>query len=121
SGGPNFLGAKYGPFKVADDPNTPNFRVRDVALPDGLATGRYLERGGLRGEVDQLLRINDERVGDPALSLDEFYKQGQRLITSAQAQAAFNIHSESEKVRDLYGRTTLGQRALLARRLVEAG
>src|ERR1700738_2129509 len=31
--GPNFLGAKYAPFVVADYPNTPGFRVLDVALP----------------------------------------------------------------------------------------
>ena len=35
SGGPNFLGAKYAPFVVADDPNRKDFRVRDVALPAG--------------------------------------------------------------------------------------
>ncbi len=28
SGGPNFLGAKYAPFVVSNDPNHPNFRVR---------------------------------------------------------------------------------------------
>src|SRR5437016_3479284 len=32
SGGPNFLGARYAPFVVAEDPGKPNFRVRDVAL-----------------------------------------------------------------------------------------
>src|SRR5436305_357703 len=33
SGGPNFLGAKYAPFVVPDDPNSASFRVRDVAPP----------------------------------------------------------------------------------------
>ena len=41
SGGPNFLGAKYAPFVVADDPNSKNFRVRDVALPEGLTDDRF--------------------------------------------------------------------------------
>src|SRR5207248_5451286 len=36
SGGPNFLGARYAPFVVGDNPNAPGFRVRDVALPDRL-------------------------------------------------------------------------------------
>src|SRR5581483_665620 len=40
SGGPNFLGARYAPFVVGDNPNTPGFRVRDVALPAGLDGGR---------------------------------------------------------------------------------
>ena len=42
-------------------------------------------------------------------------------MTSPQAQKAFDIHSEPDKVRDAYGRNAFGQRALLARRLVEAG
>ena len=33
SGGPNFLGAKYAPFVVPDNPNRTDFRVRDVAPP----------------------------------------------------------------------------------------
>ena len=42
SGGPNFLGAKYAPFVVPDNPNRSDFRVRDVAPPRGLddAAGR---------------------------------------------------------------------------------
>src|SRR6266481_818817 len=39
SGGPNFLGAKYAPFVVSDNPNSTDFRVRDVALPPGLTEG----------------------------------------------------------------------------------
>jgi uncharacterized protein (DUF1501 family) len=121
SGGPNFLGAKYAPFVVPDNPNSSSFRVRDVALPEGLSGDRFLGRKDLRGEVDRLLRINDEAAGDPVLAVDEFYQQGYQLITSREAQAAFDIHSEPDKTRDRYGRDTFGQRALLARRLVEAG
>ncbi len=36
SGGPNFLGSKYAPFIVPDDPNRSGFRVRDVTIPSGL-------------------------------------------------------------------------------------
>lgn len=121
SGGPNFLGAKYAPFVVADNPNTPGFRVRDVALPAGLSGERFLGRKELRGQVDKLVRIADKAAGDPVPALDEFYQQGYQLITSREAQGAFDIHSESDKVRDKYGRNPFGQRALLARRLVEAG
>ena len=49
SGGPNFLGAKYAPFVVPDDPNSSSFRVRDVALPNGLETNRFDSRRGIRG------------------------------------------------------------------------
>src|SRR5260370_27540627 len=42
-------------------------------------------------------------------------------MASKEAQAAFDLQREPERVRDSYGRTPFGQRALLARRLVEAG
>jgi hypothetical protein len=121
SGGPNFLGAKHAPFVVSDDPNSGNFRVGDVALPSGLASERFLSRQQIRSDIDRLVRIADEAAADPVTSLDEYYEQGYSLITSKESQQAFDISQESEKVRDAYGRNSFGQRALLARRLVEAG
>ncbi len=121
SGGPNFLGAKYAPFVVGDDPSKQNFRVRDVALPTGLSEGRFSSRRSLRADLDTMARFNDPAAGDPVVSQDSYVQQGYDLVTSASAQAAFDISRESDRVRDRYGRNPLGQRALLARRLVEAG
>ncbi len=121
SGGPNFLGSRYAPFVVPDDPNSSSFRVRDVTIPSGLAEGRYEDRMEIRRNVDKLLRIEDAAAGDPTIAADEFYEQGMQLVTSQQAQEAFDIHRESGPVRTAYGRHPFGQRALLARRLVEAG
>lgn len=121
SGGPNFLGAKYAPFVVPDDPNNSSFRVRDVALPAGLEPDRFLSRRNVRLNVDRLPRIENEAAGDPVSALDEYYEQGYKLVLSPESQAAFDIHRENEKVRNQYGRNSFGQRALLARRLVEAG
>ncbi len=121
SGGPNFLGAKYAPFVADGDPNSPSFRIRDVALPSGMTEGRFADRTDLRAEVDRFQRILDKTAGDPAVELDDHYKQAAELMSSKEAQAAFEINREPEKVRDRYGRNSFGQRALLARRLVEAG
>jgi hypothetical protein len=121
SGGPNFLGAQYAPFVVPDDPNSQQFRVRDVALPNGLDQLRFDRRQVVRKQVDQLVRITDAAAADPVKALDEYYGQSRDLMLSEKAQAAFNIHSEDPKVREAYGRNSFGQRALLARRLVEAG
>ena len=104
SGGPNFLGARYAPFVVADDPSNENFRVRDVALPNGLTGERFGARRDLRQSVDQLLRIADKKAGDPVNSIDQFYQQGYQLVTSPAAQQAFDIHQEPDKIRDRYGR-----------------
>jgi hypothetical protein len=121
SGGPNFLGAKYAPFVVDGDPNSPSFRVRDVALPSGITAGRFADRSDLRADVDRFQRYLDKTAGDPAVALDEHYVQAADLMRSKQAQAAFDIAQEPTAIRDRYGRNGLGQRALLARRLVEAG
>jgi hypothetical protein len=121
SGGPNFLGAKYAPFVVGGDPNNKHFRVRDVELPNGINDDRFQSRRDLRHLVDRLPRFSDPATADPVVAVDEFFQQGVELITTPEAQKAFDIHSESDATRDAYGRNSFGQRALLARRLVQAG
>ena len=121
SGGPNFLGSKFAPLLIANNPNNPDFQLPDVTLPPGLATGRAHSRAALRRSLDNLERIADAAAGDPARGLDSFHDQAQRLIASPLARRAFDIESEPERTRDLYGRTMVGQQCLLARRLVEAG
>lgn len=121
SGGPNFLGARYAPFVVSDNPNSTDFRVRDVNLPRGLAGERFDNRREVRTELDRLRRFRDAAAGDPVLGLDDHYHQAYELVTSPQAQAAFDIQRESASVRERYGRNPFAQRLLLARRLVEAG
>ena len=121
SGGPNFLGARHAPFVVSDDPNEKSFRVRDVTIPKELEGGRELRRRQLRKEVDSLLRFSDRAAGDPVLGADENFQQAVSLISSSAAQRAFQIDREPDRVRDAFGRTAFGQRALFARRLVEAG
>ena len=121
SGGPNFLGAKYAPFVVPDDPNRDKFQVRDVALPSDLATDRFDHRTDLRSKIDRMMRLNDEAAADPVSAFDEYFQQGYNLVTSPEAQAAFDIDQESDDMRDRYGRDSFGQRCLLARRLVETG
>lgn len=121
SGGPNFLGAKYAPFVVGGDPNNKHFRVRDVELPSGITDDRFGARRDLRHLVDRLPRFSDPATADPVVAVDEFFQQGIELITTPEAQKAFDIQTESDATRDAYGRNSFGQRALLARRLVEAG
>lgn len=121
SGGPNFLGAKYAPFVVSNDPNSKSFRVRDVELPNGINDMRFNARRDLRQLTDRLPRFDDPATADPVNAVDEYYQQGYELITTPAAQKAFDIDSEPESLRESYGRNSFGQRCLLARRLVEAG
>lgn len=121
SGGPNFLGAQHAPFVIDGYPNTKGFKVRDVVLPNGISEGRAASRHELRRSLDQMKRYHDKQADDPAVALDQFYAQGIDLVGSPQAQAAFDIEREPEKVREAYGRNDFGQRLLLARRLTEVG
>ena len=107
SGGPSFLGAKYAPFVVSDDPNSSRFQVRDVALPQGLTGDRFNSRQEIRKQIDKLKRMHDRAAADPLLAIDEFYEQGQQLMASADAQNAFDIHREPGSVRDKFGRHPL--------------
>jgi hypothetical protein len=75
----------------------------------------------LRQAVDHMQRLNDEAAADPVNGLDEYFRQGYDLVTSPEAQKAFDISSERDEVREAYVRDGFGQRVLLARRLVEAG
>ena len=121
SGGPNFLGAPYAPFVVAEDPNSSSFKVRDVSIPEILTDPRAANRRKLRSALDNLERIQDKAAADPAVSIDDFYRQSYELVYSKPAQEAFDISLESEKTREKYGRHSFGQRLLLARRMTEVG
>ena len=121
SGGPNFLGSKYAPFLVTNNPNDPDFKLADLTLPAGISAGRARSRVDLRRSLDGLERMTSDAAGDPARGLDSFFEQAQRLVTSPEARRAFDLSQEPDQVRDAYGRTMVGQQCLLARRLVEAG
>jgi hypothetical protein len=58
--------------------------------------------------------------GAPALNTRTNVVQRPLDDTSPKLREAFNLSSESDSVRDSFGRTTYGQSCLLERRLVEA-
>jgi hypothetical protein len=113
-----FLGDQYNPFEVFDDPNSKGFKVRDLSL--GAAAKRFERRYEMLHELDKYQRRVETDI--PAVQArDIFYEKAHDLITSPAAKAAFDLSRESDKVRDDYGRSGVGQSCLLARRLVEAG
>jgi len=58
---------------------------------------------------------------DLITSMDAFSRKAHDLLTAPETKRAFDLGNESDRIRDGYGRTTLGQSCLLARRLIEAG
>lgn len=117
AGGPGFYGAEYAPFIIESDPSQPDFEVKDLQPAHGLSPQRQTLRQRLLAGVEQMERTAPGR----AAAMSTYYQKAQALISSPEAKKAFDIHAEPEPVRARYGHTQLGQCALLARRLIEAG
>lgn len=118
-GGPGFYGPQFAPFTIETDPVQPDFEVRDLNLPEGVDERRFSLRKRLLEGAEKL-----GVAGDPtgrAETMESYYRKAMELTTSPAAQRAFRIQDEPEKLRERYGYTSLGQCALLSRRLVEAG
>lgn len=112
-----YLGGAANPFVVNSDPNSANYRVRDLTLAGGLTFERLRDRQSLMSTIDRQLRQVEPSMRD----MDSHYHAAFDLLTSSQVREAFDISAESAAVRDSYGRHEFGQSALLARRLVERG
>ncbi|MFQ3593500.1 MAG: DUF1501 domain-containing protein, partial [Gemmataceae bacterium] len=98
------------------DPSKPNFRVRNLEAPaERLAK--------LRERVKLLDRLEGDVPGLPASAqaARDHRTTALRLMNSDATRQAFDLSKESPRVRERYGMHAWGQRALMARRLVEAG
>lgn len=115
-----YLGVAYRSFAVREDPNAANFTVRALSMPSGAAAARSNARTRLLAELDTAYRDLD--LADQNIAgMDRFYQQAFDILRSARTREAFDLSREKDETRDLYGRTSLGQACLLARRLIEAG
>ncbi len=112
------LGSGIAPFYVDADPNSPKFSVPNLGISTA-ASSRLRERLDLREQFDDYRRIMD--ATGTIDSLDAFHQKAATMLTSSAIRDAFDLEKENTATRDRYGRHTVGQQCLLARRLVEAG
>jgi hypothetical protein len=112
-----FLGPKYDPFVLKDDPNSKNYKVRGLSLIDGLDASRMNGRRKLLQSIDRGPEGVEESLQGRKYS--EQQDLAFSMLTSSTLKSALDINAEPEKVRDRYGRHKYGQTLLLARRLVE--
>lgn len=110
------LGALYDPLFVSQDPSANDFRPMPIAEGEGLA--RLTEARRLRDSLDTERREWESRGGVGAFQA--YYERAFDLVTSRDAQNAFDLEREPRELRDRYGMSAFGQGLLLARRLVEA-
>lgn len=116
--GAAYLGPSYVPFNVPGDPSDPKFQVQNISLDDRL-TDRLDDRLTLLTSFDQM-RDSLDRSGLMS-AVDDANSRAVNLLTSDRARKAFDLSEEPEELKDRYGRHAWGYRALLARRLAEAG
>ncbi len=114
-----YLGKAYNPFEVGADPNAADFRLPNLALPEGLAARSVDARQMLLKTFDTLRKDLDDTGG--LEGLDTFKRQALDMVAGDQMRTAFDLGQETAELRDRYGRHRYGQSALLARRLIEAG
>jgi hypothetical protein len=115
----SFLGKAHDPLLITQDPNSPDFRLPELSLPDNLTPERLENRREVLKLIDQQTELLE--FSAKAKGIDAHYERALSMLASPAVKKAFDLSSEPASVRDRYGRTTYGQGCLLARRLVEAG
>src|SRR5438128_1372903 len=114
----SFLGGDYDPMCIPD-PSKKDFQVTDLSLPKTVSQASVESRSAFLKAVDRHYRaLND--TADHA-NVDAFTAQAWKMILTPAVRDAFDLSKESEKTKERYGKDAIGQSALLARRLVEAG
>ena len=112
-----FLGPRYRPFVTGGDPNRARFAVEGI-VAEGITDERQRSRRELLHDLDSLGKALPD---SPALEqLDACEEKAYEMILG-DAGKVFDLRNESDSERERYGRNTLGQSCLMARRLVEQG
>ena len=108
-----------GNLGVAYEPVNAKELAGRLKLPKGLSLDRVDDRRALQRGLDEFKRAVD--TSREVASADRYTQQAFDVLLTGNAQRAFDISRESQATRDLYGNTSMGRKALQARRLVEAG
>ncbi len=106
------LGSRYEPVKGLE-------LAGKFAVPAGMEIARLADRNQLRQQFDRLRHEVDR--GTTMEQRDRYTQQAYEMVLSGKVQEAFDLTAERDATRDEYGRTSVGEKALLARRLVESG
>lgn len=116
--GTAYLGPAYGPFMVPGDPADAKFAIQNMSLAKEMEN-RLQDRNSLLRGLDKMRR--DVDASGAMSALDQFGQRAIDLLTSEKARNAFDLKQEPQHIREMYGNHAWGMRALMARRLVEAG
>src|SRR5260370_23202754 len=113
-----FLGGDYDPICIPD-PAKPGFEVTDLSLPKSVSQAAVESRSAFLKAVDRRYRALNETAEHA--NMDAFTAQAWKMILTPAVRDAFDLSKESDQMKERYGKDSIGQSCLLARRLVEAG
>ena len=116
--GSAYLSTSTHPFMVVGDPSEKKFEIKNLSLLQGTEQ-KLPDRLGLLDKLDRGLTGAD--IGGHAAGMTATRQRALELVTTDAARDAFDLSKEPEKLREKYGMHRFGQRAILARRLVEHG
>ncbi|MCH7727697.1 MAG: DUF1501 domain-containing protein, partial [Planctomycetes bacterium] len=116
--GSAYLGTHTHPFRVSADPNQDGFKIKNIGMDQSMAD-RLDDRVSLLRSFDNLRRDVERHAAME--SMDLFNQRAVAMLTSSKVREAFDMSQEPNSVRERFGRHGWGQRAILARRLVERG
>jgi hypothetical protein len=116
--GSAYLGPETHPFAISADPSEKDFKVENIDIDEGIAE-RIDDRTSLLKDFDRMRRdVDNSGVFE---SMDAFNQRALNMMTSQRVRDAFDLNKESKRTRERFTNHNWGTRALLARRLVEAG
>src|SRR5437764_1808190 len=116
---PGFLGSAHGPLVIDQDLTPDQVVVEAVAADRSASAARLGPRRTLLERLDDHRRALDATAA--VRTFDAYQHRALDLLTAASVARAFDLAAEPAAVRDAYGRNSVGQSCLLARRLAEAG
>jgi Protein of unknown function (DUF1501) len=117
-----FLASGLGAFKTGGrDLSAPDWRVSNLDLIGGIDARRFRDRSDLLSNLDIGLTTTGANASRQVEAMSSFVGQAQDMLTNPLTRKAFDLSTESEAIRDHYGRGHRGQCYLLGRKLIEAG
>lgn len=126
-----WLGREYEPFCTGGKPRNEDFTAQvaeaseeefnqqALSLAHDMSARRLSGRQSLRRQLDAGLKgLEKSGLAD---TVRRQYDSAFDMLLAPSVRKAFDLSSEPHALREKYGLTKIGQRCLLARRLVEAG
>jgi len=131
-----WLGSSHAPYCLGGLPEEADFTVgeklenpppeaeedlvpKSLKMSKSSPLARLRSRSALRDQLDGALRRLERQ--DAVASAETQHQSALRLLSTPSVRGAFDLSQEPNSLRDAYGRTKIGGRCLMARRMVEAG